>query len=71
MSKKLFPEIIGQDAAKRKLAFFINGYKASKIIPHIMFVAPKGCGKTTLAKAKEIRTFNNIGEYLYYLVCFY
>ena len=51
MNKKLFPEIVGQDAAKRKLAFFINGYKASKIIPHIMFVAPKGCGKTMLAKA--------------------
>lgn len=52
MSKKeLFPEIVGQDAAKRKLSFYINGYKASQLIPHIMFVAPKGCGKTMLAKA--------------------
>ena len=47
----LFPDIVGQDKAKKKLAFFHRGYKASSIIPHLMFIAPKGCGKTTLAKA--------------------
>ena len=52
MSKKdKFPNIVGQDAAKRKLEFFIEGHGASGVIPHLMFVAPKGCGKTTLAKA--------------------
>ena len=49
--KDRFPNIVGQDAAKRKLDFYIEGYEASKILPHLMFVAPKGCGKTTLAKA--------------------
>ena len=48
---KLFPDIVGQDKAKKKLMFFHRGYKASGIIPHLMFIAPKGCGKTTLAKA--------------------
>lgn len=49
--KDLFESIVGQDSAKRKLAFYLEGYNASRIIPHLMFVAPKGCGKTTLAKA--------------------
>jgi Holliday junction resolvasome RuvABC ATP-dependent DNA helicase subunit len=64
MSKKpetLFPEIVGQTKAKRKLAFFINGYRASNLIPHIMFVAPKGCGKTMLAKALG-RNLNSRGS---------
>ena len=47
----LWPDIVGQDKAKRKLTFFNRGYNATRIIPHLMFIAPKGCGKTTLAKA--------------------
>ena len=47
----MFPDIVGQDKAKKKLQFFHRGYQASGIIPHLMFIAPKGCGKTTLAKA--------------------
>jgi len=49
--KDIFTSIVGQDAAKNKLKFYLDGYKATNIIPHIMFVAPKGCGKTMLAKA--------------------
>ena len=47
----LFPEIIGQDPAKRKLAFFIEGYEKTKGVPHLIFTAPKGAGKTMLARA--------------------
>ena len=50
-SEMLFPEIVGQEQAKKKLAFFHRGYRATNIIPHLMFIAPKGCGKTMLAKA--------------------
>ena len=66
---QLFPDIVGQDRAKKKLAFFHRGYNASSIIPHLMFIAPKGCGKTTMAKAmakqlkgsdKPIKTFLEI-----------
>ena len=46
----LFKNIIGQDAAKRKLSFFIDGYKKKGHIPHVFFTAPKGTGKTLLAK---------------------
>ena len=51
MMDKLFPAIIGQEAAKRKLKFYIEGFEATSICPHLLFVAPKGAGKTTLAKA--------------------
>ena len=48
--KDKFNNIIGQKSAKKKLEFFIDGYDASGIIPHLMFVAPKGSGKTLMAK---------------------
>ena len=48
---ELFPQIVGQSRAKRRLKFYLDGYNASNIIPHLMFIAPKGCGKTMLAKA--------------------
>ena len=48
---ELFDGLIGQAKAKRRLGFYLKGYNATGICPHLMFVAPKGCGKTTLAKA--------------------
>ena len=48
---ELFPQIVGQTRAKRRLKFYLDGYNASNIVPHLMFIAPKGCGKTMLAKA--------------------
>ncbi len=46
-----FPNIVGQEIAKRKLNFHMDNFEATDIIPHLLFIAPKGCGKTTLAKA--------------------
>ena len=61
MKPTLFPDLIGQDVAKRKLGFYLDGYYASSYIPHLMFVAPKGCGKTMMATAcaKELRSSEN------------
>ena len=47
----LFPQIVGQARAKRRLKFYLDGYNGTNVIPHLMFIAPKGCGKTMLAKA--------------------
>ncbi len=49
--QQAFDEIIGQEKAKRQINFYMRGYNATGIIPHLLFVAPKGCGKTMLAKA--------------------
>lgn len=49
--KEMFPQIVGQDKAKRRLGFYHEGFMATRVLPHLMFIAPKGCGKTTLAKA--------------------
>ncbi len=60
-----FPDIIGQDNAKRVLDFFCKGFKQTSIMPHLMFVAPKGCGKTTMAKAtaRRLKSINNDKRY--------
>lgn len=46
-----FEGIIGQSKAKKQINFYRRGYNATGILPHLLFVAPKGCGKTMLAKA--------------------
>jgi len=45
-----FPKIVGQAIAKRKLNFHLDNFEASRVIPHLLFIAPKGCGKTTLLR---------------------
>lgn len=62
--KDVFSGIVGQDKAKKKLSFLLEGYKATGIMPHLMFVAPKGCGKTTLAKkvAFNLASRENLGN---------
>ena len=47
----IFTGIVGQKIANRKLSFLHEGYTATGIMPRQLFIAPKGCGKTTLAKA--------------------
>ena len=48
---ELFSGLIGQAKAKRRLKFYLKGYNATGICPHLMFIAPKGCGKTMMSKA--------------------
>ncbi len=47
----MFDGIIGQENTKRQLAFYVDSYYHTHIFPNAMFNAPKGQGKTTLARA--------------------
>jgi Holliday junction resolvasome RuvABC ATP-dependent DNA helicase subunit len=51
MTKKTeyFPTVVGQERAKRKLSYLLDNWKSSKIMDNLMFVAPRGCGKTMMA----------------------
>lgn len=59
---ELFPKVVGQNVAKRRLAFYLKNYRASQIMPHLMFIAPKGCGKTMMAKAMGSKMMEKDGE---------
>ena len=50
MSQQNYSQIIGQEKTKSKLNFLLDGYKQTKIIPNLLFVAPRGCGKTLIAQ---------------------
>ena len=62
MAKENYSEIIGQDKTKAKLNFLLEGFEQTKIMPHLLFVAPRGCGKTMIAKetAKIMNRQKNI-----------
>jgi Holliday junction DNA helicase RuvB len=44
-----FPDIVGQNKVKRQLAFYINSFKTTQILPHMLVIGGKGSGKTALA----------------------
>lgn len=58
-----FTSVVGQDIAKAKLGFYLNSYMKTRMVPNLMMVAPKGCGKTTMARevAKCLVRFNEVG----------
>ena len=47
----LFPNVVGQYPAKRKFQFYIKAFERTGVVPNIMLTAPKGAGKTMLARA--------------------
>ncbi|NBW13635.1 MAG: ATP-binding protein, partial [Caulobacteraceae bacterium] len=50
MSQENYSQIVGQDKVKKKLNFLLDGFSKTRIIPHLLFVAPRGCGKTLIAQ---------------------
>lgn len=46
-----FQEIVGQDSAKKELEMRLKAFAAGEPMPTLLFVAPRGKGKTTLAQA--------------------
>lgn len=45
-----FKEVIGQQSVKNKLGFFLDSYRETRIVPPILFTAPKGQGKSLMAR---------------------
>lgn len=52
----MFDSVVGQDEAKKKLAFYINSYHHTKLMPNLMLCAQKGQGKSLMARevAKQL-----------------
>jgi Holliday junction resolvasome RuvABC ATP-dependent DNA helicase subunit len=50
MENSLSHSFVGQDMIKPKLDFFLKGFENSSIFPHCLFIAPKGVGKTHIAR---------------------
>ena len=57
-----FDKIIGQEKVKKRLNFFIEAQNSSLLSPHILFVAPRGCGKTLLAQTYASNLINSEGK---------
>jgi Holliday junction resolvasome RuvABC ATP-dependent DNA helicase subunit len=50
MAQQNYSQIVGQEKTKGKLNFLLQGFNQTRIIPHLLFVAPRGCGKTLIAQ---------------------
>ena len=46
-----FADLVGQNAVKRKLKFYIEAFSKTGRIPHLFFNAPKGTGKTEFSRS--------------------
>jgi Holliday junction resolvasome RuvABC ATP-dependent DNA helicase subunit len=60
----LFQNVIGQDRAKREIAFYLESYFDTHLFPSLMLNSPKGMGKTTIATeiAKGLVEFDENGQ---------
>ena len=50
MTKNYFNDLIGQDHIKGRLSFYMSGFERTNIFPNVIFIAPKGTGKTHFAR---------------------
>lgn len=56
-----FDKIIGQEKIKKRLSFYLESQKKTFVSPHLLFVAPRGSGKTTLATLYAKQLINSDG----------
>lgn len=64
MEQELFRDVVGQYEAKKKLGFFLDAYASTKMVPNMLLVAPKGNGKSMIAReiAKGLTEFDEYGQ---------
>jgi Holliday junction resolvasome RuvABC ATP-dependent DNA helicase subunit len=68
MNETLFPEIIGQEAAKKKISFHLENFDKTGILPPTALVAPRGQGKTTMGRSLARRLLKDQKPKTYYEV---
>jgi Holliday junction resolvasome RuvABC ATP-dependent DNA helicase subunit len=63
-NETLFANMVGQERAKRELRFHLDNYAQSHRLPSTMLLAPRGQGKTTMAReiAKGLHQFDENGQ---------
>lgn len=47
---QIFAGVIGQVKPKNEVHFYLDGYQTTKVVPHLLIIAPKGQGKTKIAR---------------------
>lgn len=57
-----FPDLIGQNAVKKKLSFYLNAFEKTGSCPFLNLVGAKGLGKTEFAKAFAKNLYNDEGD---------
>ena len=57
-----FPNLIGQDAVKKKLGFYLDAFEKTKQAPFLNLIGAKGLGKTEFAKAFAKNLYNEDGD---------
>lgn len=64
MTTNLFPNVVGQHEAKKKIGFYLNGYHHNRVMKNVMFAAAKGQGKSMLVEetAKELVLYDETGK---------
>jgi Holliday junction resolvasome RuvABC ATP-dependent DNA helicase subunit len=63
----MFNEVVGQEKAKRIMSQYVKSYRVDRILPHFLFVASKGTGKTFLATsfAQKLKELNSKKNFIY------
>ena len=60
--EKYFPNLVGQNAVKKKLSFYLNAFHKTSQSPFLLMAGAKGLGKTEFAKAFAKNLYNQDGE---------
>ena len=59
---KYFPDLVGQHAVKKKLAFYLEAFEKTGMCPFLNLIGAKGLGKTEFAKAFGKNLYNGDGD---------
>ena len=64
---RIFAGVIGQENPKKELSFYLDSYQVTRIMPHLAIIAPKGQGKTKIARSigKGLYQFDEEGRAMF------